>query len=98
MKQPVKSCFTSAEKDLFKGITKKKYTHFSDIITPWHLYFQVFAAHSLMSTITTLIQAPVYDYDAENDMDGLDLQIFASGFSGSPAELADFSYIFGSHD
>jgi len=50
------------------------------------------------TTVTTLIQGPVYDHDADGDIDGLDLQAFASGFSGSATELSDFSNIFGSQN
>lgn len=41
------------------------------------------------------VQSPVFDHDADGDIDGADLHNFLSGFSGSTQELFDFSLIFG---
>ena len=43
----------------------------------------------------TQVQGPVIDHDLDGDVDGEDLQIFATNFSGSAQDLFDFSQLFG---
>ena len=50
------------------------------------------------TSATTRIQGPVYDHDTDADIDGLDLQVFATGFTGSNIELTKFANIFGTQN
>ncbi|MDX2440810.1 MAG: RHS repeat protein [Desulfobacterales bacterium] len=46
----------------------------------------------------TLIEGAPFDDEGDGDVDGLDLQVFASGFTGSGIELTNFANVFGTHN
>jgi len=50
------------------------------------------------TAVTTFIESEPYDHDGDDDLDGLDLQVFASGFSGSGIELKNFANLFGTQN